>query len=108
MENLIKDVSELVDAEYNRASQQYGRFHSGDHESIAVLAEEAEEANEEMQKVMEHLEQFWELVKQDAADQNKQILLKHIYTDAVLVACEAIQVAAMAFKGVATIKNRRS
>lgn len=107
MHNLVNAVKTLVDKEYNRASALHGGTHASDHEAFAVILEELEETRNEVNRIDVHTHQLWDLVKAKGADQNKQIALQHIYNTAVLAACEAIQVAAMAHKGKQTIISRR-
>lgn len=106
MQKLIKAVKLLVNDEYCRASQMYGPVHYADHQSVAVLAEEVEEARDEISTVIEKTQAFWKLVKSDAPNADKLKVLRGIKLSAVLAACEAIQVAAMAYKAEKTINHR--
>ena len=51
MEELIKSVVCAECEEYGRASAKFGAVHNSDHESYAVLREEADEALEGMEGV---------------------------------------------------------
>lgn len=106
MQKLIKIVKALIKDEYCRASKMYGPFHYADHQSVAVLAEEVDETRDELGDVINKCEEFWKLVKSDAPDDKKKSVLRSIKHSATLTACEAIQVAAMAYKAELTINNR--
>ena len=106
MKQLIKLVGALVENEYFKAAVKYGPLHCADHQSVAVLAEEVDETRDELARVVDKCQELWKLVKQDAADEQKIEVLKSIQTKAVLAACEAIQVAAMAYKAELTINAR--
>ena len=101
MENLIEEVKVCVDREYDRAGAKFGFVNHSDHESYAIILEEFQEAETEVALVNTHLSQFWDAVKLNDDDQSKfdkfEWLIK-IESDAVLGACELIQVAAMAKK----------
>lgn len=97
MKKLIESVDLIVNEEYDRASKDHGeRFHS-QHEAYAVIKEEMEEAQEEIEIVDDKLGEFWEAAKRDflyGCNLNAGI----IYKRAMNGACEMIQVAAMAKK----------
>ena len=106
MQKLMKEVNAAAKNEYHRAAAKYGLLHFVDHQSIAVLAEEVEEARDELAKVIGHTQEFWNLVKSDAPDEDKLQAVKQIEHCAKFLACEAIQVVAMAYKAKQTIKHR--
>lgn len=106
MDKLIEDVKNLVKEEYERASAKFGATNNSDHESYAVLLEEMEETEVEVQFVRAQLDSFWDLTKNDDDDTSKYSRLLEMERRAVLAACEIIQVAAMAHKAAATVGNR--
>lgn len=103
MQELIRETTQLVGNEYARASSKFGPVHNSDHESAAVLCEELEEVREELRELSDNYLEFWNLVKSNADKQHKQRVLKRLKNKAVLAACEAIQVAAMAYKAERTL-----
>lgn len=109
MEKLIEEVKECVECEYDRAGAKFGFVNHSDHESYAIILEEFQEAETEVALVNTHLSQFWDAVKLNDDDQSKfdkfERLMK-IERNAVLGACELIQVAAMAKKAAMTICQR--
>lgn len=108
MEKLIEEVKELIEREYGRAGARYGLTHHSDHEAYAVLLEEFNEAEDEVRFCSSALEAFWKKVKKDANDDSKMKPLSLIYSNALLGACELIQVAAMAKKSSITICDRNA
>lgn len=106
MEKLIKDVQNLVNEEYDRASAKFGATNNSDHESYAVLLEEMEEAQSEVAEVHFQLQHFWELTKANDDDLSKYSRLLEMERRALLAACEMIQVTAMTKKAAETVKCR--
>lgn len=107
MTELINSINTLIDQELVRACGQWGSVNASDHESYAVCLEELEEATAEVRLCISALHEFWEDVKdKKGTDSNKITHLKGVRSAATLAACEFIQVAAMADKAMATIKDR--
>ena len=106
MEKLVQSVKAVIKEEYDRAAEKYGCVHSSDHEGFAVLLEEFEETTDEIAVLNDRIPKLWKLVKGDGSDSYKTEILKEIQDSAMLAACEAIQVAAMAYKARLTIFNR--
>lgn len=106
MQRLIKEVKTLVSDEYAVAAQKFGPINHSDHESFAVLGEEVEELRDEFTVVVDKCQEFWKFVKSNASNDKKKDVLKAIRNDAIMAACEAIQVAAMAYKAEQTIIHR--
>lgn len=106
MQKLIKEVKSLVQNEYHRAMTKFGATNNSDHESFAILEEEVEELRDDFGPLTDGAMKFWELVKSDASDDKKKETLERIKHYAIFAACEAIQVAAMAYKAQQTINCR--
>lgn len=106
MEELIKQVINSECEEYGRASVKFGAVNNSDHESFAVLREEADEAADCMEDVDGLTDVFFEMVKRNEEDSTKLELLRHIQHRAEEGAAELIQTAAMARKAIATIERR--
>lgn len=106
MEELMRSVSTLVDKEHEWSNKVHGpAFHSL-HEGYAVIKEEVEEADEEMDRLKKKLGFLWENVKNDAEDV-AQRNFEDMKSMAIAGACELIQVAAMADKGIEGIRKGR-
>ena len=104
MKKLLEDVEVLVDAEYERAQERFGPINNGgDHQSYGVIKEEVEEVAEDFTQMNLTLERFWDDVKCDNIKTAKKDKLATLYKYSSLLACEAIQVAAMAYKAQVTI-----
>ena len=106
MKKLIDEVTQLVEAEYGRASIKFGCINNSDHESYAIIKEEADEARDELNAVDDLLKYFWNQVKGNSPDPEKLKICQKLQSCALLAACELIQVAATAKKACITIGNR--
>ena len=95
MEKLLAEVRAEMLNELNRAEMKYGRKHNSPHEAYGVLKEEYEEAIEEAESLYNSINAFWEKVKHD---QCADLELEDIRKNAIHLAAEAIQTAAMAEK----------
>lgn len=104
MNAVENEVRELIEKELAAANERFPQFRSA-HEGYAVLLEEVDEANDEMQQLHGHMEVLWLRIKQ-----NLRMLdnTERIYDSAVYLACEAIQIAAMARKFMDMIMQQRS
>ena len=108
MEELIKSVVCAEFEEYGRASAKFGAVNNSDHESYAVLREEADEAVDVLEEVDNRTDAFFEMVKKNEEDEMKLEILNVIKHRAEEAAAESIQVAAMARKAIETIERRAS
>lgn len=108
MEELIKSVVCAECEEYGRASVKFGAVNNSDHESYAVLREEADEAVDVLEEVDNLTDAFFEMVKKNEEDKMKMEILNVIRHRAEEAAAESIQVAAMARKAIETIQRRAS
>lgn len=104
MNEVKSDVEKLVQKELESANQRFPVFHS-DYEGAAVIFEETEEAESEMRGVNRHFASTWYFVKQNERIKAYSYINK-LKNSAVNLACEAIQVAAMAQKFIDSQKER--
>ena len=95
------DVVTLVDKELESANKKFPMFRSA-HEGYAVILEEIDEAQDEMDNLTGHMNLLWKTVKDDSGFGS---LLTAIQIRAESLACEAIQVAAMAKKFQESMKD---
>lgn len=79
-----------MEAEVDRVDKIHPLYHSN-HEAIAVLAEEVEEAEDELKYIKERVNSMWERVKGDHSIDYTAELTKDL---AIMLANEAVQVAA--------------
>ena len=101
--NVVKqDVEKLVRKELESANQRFPMFRS-DHEGAAVILEEIEEAQEDMNNVQDNFLDLWKSVKRNS---EPEYHAESVYICAVSLAIEAIQVAAMAQKFIDSQKER--
>lgn len=94
-EGLRKAVQTLAWEELQRASKIHPPF-ADPHHGYAVIKEEIEECENEMNALNAQLNCMWNEIKNDAYKNSSRA--KHIKLTAVQLALEAIQVAAMAQK----------
>ena len=92
MNVINKDVLSLVDKELAAANERFPQFHS-QHEGWAVILEEVQECERELDDMKFQLKRMWDHVKH-----NEHPYPMRVYDRAVNLACEAIQVAAMCKK----------
>lgn len=92
------DVVKLVGKELESANKKFPLFRSA-HEGCAVILEEFEEAREEIDSVESVFKTLWKLTRaSEFGEPVTENLVKQLSQKAVDLACEAIQVAAMAKK----------
>lgn len=92
--NVVSDkVEALVRMEYEADCKDHGPLASL-HEGYAVLKEEVEEAREELKEIKFKLYGFWRYVREDSPAYAQETA-KKMEKNAILAACEAIQVAAV-------------
>lgn len=96
-----EDVKQCVENELQHAVSVFGLHHSW-HEKAAVVGEELEESCEEMENLVDSMKFAWKQTRGNETDYIKEQAYNGVYDAAVRLAIEAIQVAAMAKKPVAT------
>ena len=99
MDAIKQKIYELTETELKAANEKFPLFASS-HEAYAVIFEEFDEAREELEMVEYSLDKFWTEVKENESQEVKNKRLTRIYENAVKLAVEAIQTAAMARKGI--------
>ena len=101
--NAVKqDVEKLVQKELESANQKFPMFRS-DHEGYAVIKEEIEESEQALENTKVYLNLLWIGVKENLVHERNIKYLKRYAED---LACESIQVAAMAQKFIDSQKER--
>ena len=91
----MKGVDYLVQNELDMACDDNGEHFSSDHEAFSVILEEVAESKEELAVIIDCMNGLWRSVRQDTKNGD---ILTDIERHARRLACEAIQVAAMARK----------
>ena len=99
MDAIKQKIYELTETELKAAHEKFPLFASS-HEAYAVIFEEFDEAREELEMVEYSLDKFWTEVIENESQEVKNKRLTRIYENAVKLAVEAIQTAAMARKGI--------
>lgn len=92
----LSTIGELIQAELDRANEKFPQFASS-HEGYAILLEEIEEAENEMNSIKSWLEELWEEIKLNDLEHQK-IHIEDIQDRAKNAIEELIQVAAMCEK----------
>lgn len=99
MDAIKQKIYELTEMELKAANEKFPLFASS-HEAYAVIFEKFDEAREELEMVEYSLDKFWTEVKENESQEVKNKRLTRIYENAVKLAVEAIQTAAIARKGI--------
>lgn len=94
----VSKIKSLIYTELYEASKVHPMF-SSDHEAYAVLLEEVEEAQAELDRIKSDMSSLWQAVKNDRYSDTMEIV-KDIEKKAISAIQETIQVAAMARKTV--------
>lgn len=103
MDAVRKEVENLVQKELESANKKFPMFASR-HEGAAVIVEEIQEAEEELQKVKGRFMALWSFTKGNAYS---EILSNELKNFAISLVVESIQVAAMAQKFIDSENNRQ-
>lgn len=90
-------IKELIKQELIEANKIHPQFHSP-HEAYAVILEEIEECQDEMESIEMYARGMWLSVKED---EEIKAELMQMENSAIYLIAEAIQVAAMCRKGLA-------
>lgn len=99
MANVVtEELIKLIDKELEAANKKFGLNHSN-HESFAVLREEIDEAEERIAEVEHRAAELWQGIKKNDSDEATRKRYTGIWASATQLAIEAIQIAAMARKG---------
>ena len=101
--NAVKsNVENIVQKELESANQRFPMFRS-DHEGAAVICEEIEEAEHELKEMQFEFKEMWRSVKLNIGGIP---FCEAVLKRSLNLACEAIQVAAMAQKFIDSQKER--
>lgn len=95
------EIEAAVAKELDAATQIHG-LHNSLPEQYAVTLEEVEEAREALERITEDMDEIWQCLRRDNAE-GANYYLHEIADHAVELACEAVQVAAMATKKIKTL-----
>lgn len=97
MSMIVHPVNLLVETEYERARQMHGDVFTDAHQGYGVIAEEIQEAGDELEKVEGVMYQLLAAIRES---RGKAIcdLAAYMQENAVKAAAECIQVAAMCHK----------
>lgn len=103
MDAVRDEIINLVKKELNSANKKFPLFHS-DHEGYAIIKEEYDECFDELVNARGHIGQIWVDIK---ANNNGIRGIELLQIDAVNIAVEAIQMAAMTQKYIQSQKRRK-
>ena len=102
MEELLKEVGLLVSKELIEANKINGQTFVDKHQGYAVILEEVQETEEELDRVKQKLKFVWGATRRNEYPKEAIEMLNHY---SKLLACEAIQTAAMAQKFIDSFKE---
>lgn len=100
----MRGVDYLIENELDFAAEEHGATFASMHEGESVLREEVEEAIDEVNAISREASRMWHFIKEDDAEPAMRCA-EEIASHAERLACEAIQVAAMALKFVDTVEK---
>lgn len=100
----LRGVNYLIVNELDTAREYYGDTFASMHEGESVLREEIEEAIDEVNAISREASRMWYFIKEDD-EKEARAMAEEIASHAERLACEAIQVAAMALKFVDTVEG---
>ena len=90
-------LNQAVECEVKNIKKVYGRQYASLHEGYAVLLEEVEEAESELERVKEEMSELWTCIKQND-NKGASEALRRIQTHAYFMLTEATQVNAVTQK----------
>jgi hypothetical protein len=104
-DKLLNTVKQAVAEELGRTYSEYGYsdFNSA-HEGYAIIKEEIEEAEIELNRIKQKIGWAWESIK---SNENPDDAIDSIKRYGTYLACEAIQIAAMAEKYRSSLNKRK-
>jgi len=94
MKQLVESVKLLVDGELICANKKFPMFNST-HEGYAIIKEEIEETQYELEQINKVVARSWYYIKQNGNVIDEMVAIKQC---AINLAAESIQIAAMAQK----------
>lgn len=97
VKELQDEIVTVVFSELLRAQKEHGETFNSMPEAFAVIWEEVEEVKEDMQRVITKANDIWLANRRDDVEAF-QVYADKMATAASLLACEAVQVAAMCIK----------
>lgn len=100
-----RHIERLVGLELRESRDYYEEHFHSPHEGYAIIEEEFEEAEHELRKVRDKVENLWEDVKEDRIDFDFISNMTKMKTRAECLASEAVQIAAMAQKMIDSVEN---
>lgn len=115
MDAVRHDVDLLSKKELEHANKEFPLFAS-DHEAYAVMLEELQESNTELELLKQEIDEYWYECKRNMLDKKigvfqevqRNYYCEKIKEKAISLACEAIQIAAMAQKTIDSAEKRKN
>jgi uncharacterized protein YecA (UPF0149 family) len=104
-EKAEESINQAVVYELQNIVKNYGATYASEHEGYAVLKEEIEEAADDLDQLNKDLAYLWALIKNNHI-KNGNGTISEARDYAVMLAQEAVQVAAVCERFEETIKNK--
>lgn len=95
IDHITPGVDALMAQEYQDIVSRYGAGYHSAHEGYAVLLEEVQEAEEQLEYAKRSLDQVWESVRSDAPSAVLHDRVRRVEHYANQLAAEAVQVGAV-------------
>lgn len=103
--NTMRKVEALAQDEYFMAAEQHGEIFASRHEGESVIREEVEETGEGVDEINIRHQSMWRRIRRNVSAKSVSESVVDLYNAAVETAAEAVQVAAMAMKMMATLEQ---
>lgn len=103
-QGLIDGVTEIVQQELEECIKQHGLFNSA-HEGFAIMLEEVDETTEDAAIFNKTFLEFWKAIKENKPKEELIEIASKLKKYVELMACEAIQVAAVCLKFIDSSKE---
>ena len=102
-EKASESINQAVAYELQKIIKDHGAVYASEHEAYAVLKEEIEEAADDLEQINKDLAYLWALIKNNHI-KNGNGTITEAKNYAVMLAHEAVQVAAVCERFLETIK----
>jgi len=108
-EHTIELIRDAIESATANAIERFGETYASKHEAWAVLKEEVEEARFEQDTIEDKLDNIWQLIRYNSPVMGitGRDYLIQIKDHAEALACEAVQVAAVCNKYLATLGMKK-
>ena len=102
-EKAVEAIELAVNFEHNKITTDHGEVYASKHEAYAVLLEEKEEAEDELECMKVWLESTWKTIRNNTSD--TLLSVNKVKEHAILLIQEAVQCAAVCERFIETLER---